>query len=69
MELDRYLSANQVCALLHITRRTLTAWIQAGLPVHQIVPRGRLFFDSDEVDAWIMSRCTSTAPDNGEAAS
>jgi excisionase family DNA binding protein len=64
MELARqYLTANQVCELLQISRRTLTSWIRAGLPVHQMVRRGYLRFDEDEVRAWVQSRCITPTPD------
>lgn len=38
------------------SRTTVYELIEAGMPVHQPLPNGRLWFDLHEVDAWLRNR-------------
>ena len=61
-----YLSIGEVATLLGVTRATLYRWMALGLPSHQPGgPNGRRLFDTDEVQAWVKSRCTRPSPGQG----
>jgi hypothetical protein len=64
---EPFITAEDLMTRLHVTSRvTLTRYMAAGLPSHQITPRGRRLYLWSEVQAWVKSRCTSPAP--GEVA-
>jgi predicted DNA-binding transcriptional regulator AlpA len=58
-----FLSSREIRAALRISEQTLYDWLAEGMPSHQIKPRGRRFYDLDEVRTWVKTRCTSPAPD------
>ena len=51
---DRYLSVDEICAHLGISRDTVYKWIdRKGMPAHRV---GRLWkFRKDEVDDWVRA--------------
>ena len=51
---DRWLSVDDMCAHLGISRDTVYRWIDAkGMPAHRV---GRLWkFKKDEVDDWVRT--------------
>ncbi len=51
---DRWLSVDEICAHLGISRDTVYKWIdRKGMPAHRV---GRLWkFKKDEVDDWVRS--------------
>lgn len=51
---DRWLSVDEICAHLGISRDTAYKWIdRKGLPAHRV---GRLWkFKKDEVDEWVRT--------------
>ena len=54
MQNNKWLSMNDVCNYLHISRDTVMNWIKKeGMPAHQ---KGRLWrFDINEVDEWMKN--------------
>ena len=56
---DEWVLTPDVIRYLGITTPTLYRWMDAGLPSHQVIPRGKRYFVIREVDAWINSRRTS----------
>jgi hypothetical protein len=67
MELDQedttFIDEEELMRRLHVTSKvTIIRYREAGLPSHQITPRGRRLYVWTEVAAWVKSRCTSPAP-------
>jgi excisionase family DNA binding protein len=61
-EPEPVVDAETVAAYLGVTRMSVYRWInQLGLPSHKLGRNRR--FKLSEIDAWIKSRCTYTAPD------
>ena len=63
-EPEPFITAEDLMPRLHISSKvTLQRYLDAGLPSHQITPRGRRLYLWSEVQAWVVkSRCTSPAP-------
>lgn len=62
MQEKKWLSMNEICEYLHISRDTVKNWInKEGMPAHQ---KGRLWrFDVNEVDEWMKNNDTSSKSD------
>jgi len=63
---DRWLSVDEICAHLGISRDTVYKWIdRKGMPAHRV---GRLWkFKKDEVDEWVRSGgANKDRPDRGD---
>ena len=61
----RLLKLDDVVAMLGVSRTTVFAYLQQGLPVHRLSARV-LRFDQAEVLAWVRNRCSDPAPGQGE---
>lgn len=67
---DRWLSVDEICVHLGISRDTVYKWIgRKGMPAHRV---GRLWkFKKDEVDDWVRSgganKNRSDGGDGGQA--
>lgn len=62
MQDNKWLSMNDVCKYLHISRDTVMNWIKKeGMPAHR---KGRLWrFDINEVDEWMKNSETKNITD------
>jgi len=58
--MDGFLTAKQVCKMLHIARETVARWERGGEFPHRYrfsrAERGRVGFRESEVRAWIEAR-------------
>ncbi len=63
--LDRLESRAEIAAYLKINERTVSRWMEAGLPVHFRLYRkqARLYAHKSELDSWLKSR--DRKPENG----
>ncbi|MGB2987582.1 MAG: helix-turn-helix domain-containing protein [Phycisphaerae bacterium] len=66
---DRWLSVDEICAHLGVSRDTIYKWIdKKSMPAHRV---GRLWkFKKAEVDAWVRAGGAGKgngAPDRGES--
>lgn len=61
---DRWLSVDEICEYLGLSRDTVYKWIeQKGMPAHRV---GRLWkFKKDEVDSWIRAGGAKEESDAG----
>lgn len=50
------LNTKQFCSLFGISKRTLHRYMEEGMPYLQIVPRGKLFFNLQQVMPWMQKR-------------
>lgn len=59
MQLDTdWMTPTQAAEYLGISRRTLTSYLEAGLPSHQpLGPGTRRFLNAKEIDEWLTNRC------------
>ena len=48
-----------------VSAPTVTAYIRAGMPAHQLRPNGKYLFDLAEIDRWIYSRWSQPAAGGG----
>ena len=54
MEMDKWMSTNQICEYLSISRDTVAKWIKnKGMPAHKIDRIWR--FDKEEIDEWMRN--------------
>jgi excisionase family DNA binding protein len=51
--MEKYLTVNQICEWLNISRATLTNWRNRGLPAIKIGRTVR--FDKEEVKEWLRN--------------
>lgn len=60
--IDRWLSVEEICKYLGVSKDTVYKWIDVGgMPAHRL---GRLWkFRKDEVDCWVRSGATSKDSD------
>ena len=50
---DRWLSVEDICSYLGVSRDTVYKWIKMGMPAHRV---GRLWkFKTNEVDDWVKA--------------
>jgi excisionase family DNA binding protein len=63
---DRWLSVDEICEYLGVSRDTVYAWLSGkGLPGHKV---GRLWkFKRGEVDGWVRSGGATESRIGGEA--
>ena len=62
---DRWLSVDEICKYLGISKDTVDKWIDKyGMPAHRM---GRLWkFRKEQVDAWVKAGGAASSEDNNK---
>lgn len=62
---DRWLSVDEICKYLGISKDTVYKWIDKhGMPAHRV---GRLWkFKKEQIDAWIKAGDAASAENNNK---